>query len=76
MIQNLDILDESYLDSGAGKSPTQDMLVEQQQAMTEAVQRLNKYISSLKMHILSIVQCESAEFLKMADRLEIFSTHF
>ena len=28
------------------------------------------------MHILSIVQCESSEFLKMADRLEIFNNHF
>ena len=44
--------------------------------MEHAVQRLNKYISSLKMHILSIVQCESSEFLKMADRLEIFNNHF
>lgn len=30
----------------------------------------------MKMHILSIVQCESSEFLKMADRLELFNSHF
>jgi len=44
--------------------------------MTGAVQRLSKYISSLKMHILFIVQCESEEFLKLADRLAKFNEQF
>ena len=44
--------------------------------MQEAVQRLNKYIGSLKLHILEIVQCESEEFLKLADRLAQFNQNF
>lgn len=44
--------------------------------MQQAVQRLNKYIGSLKIHILEIVQCESDEFLKLADRLASFNKLF
>jgi hypothetical protein len=66
LIKDLDILDDQYLSQDA---PTSDMLKSQQNQMQQAVQRLNKYIGSLKLHILEIVQCESEEFLNLADRL-------
>ena len=74
LVKSIDILDMSYLEDKS--SETQDTLTYQQVAMEKAVQRVNKYISSLKLHILSIVQCESEEFLSMADRLTLFDKHF
>ena len=74
LVRSIDILDMSYLEDKS--SETQDTLTYQQVAMEKAVQRVNKYISSLKLHILSIVQCESEEFLSMADRLTLFDKHF
>jgi hypothetical protein len=49
----MNILDMSYLEDASPE--TQELLSFQQTAMEKAVQRLNKYIGSLKMHILSIV---------------------
>ena len=73
LIKDLDILDDQYLGQD---TQTTEMLKSQQNQMQSAVQRLNKYIGSLKMHILEIVQCESDEFLKLADRLASFNQNF
>ena len=44
--------------------------------MQSAIQRLNSYIMTLKKHILSIIDCESAEFLDLSTRLKEFRTGF
>ena len=74
LVKSMNILDMSYLEDTSPE--TQELLSFQQTAMEKAVQRLNKYIGSLKLHILSIVQCESEEFLSMADRLTLFDKYF